>query len=385
MNELEKRFDEKSPKRILALDGGGIRGCVTVGFLEKIEQVVRTKLKNETATLSDYFDLIGGTSTGAIIAAQLALGSSVEFVKDSYLKFGKKVFSKPTLGARIPWLGEKLFTNWSEKPLQDELKAFFSPKTTLGSPAIKTGLCIVTKRADTFSTWPFINHPRGGFYEDNADIPLWKLLRASSAAPSYFKPIEVEIGVPGKPDYGVFIDGGVSMANNPALQLFLVATLKGFPFQWATGKDNLLLISVGTGLWERKLQRNEVLDSENIYWAQSVPELLMADASEQNELLLQYMSNSLTNRQIDYEVGNLDHDLLGGHELLSYVRYNAEIEQESLGKILDSTVSEEEVASLRDMAVGKNAQRLYEIGQLVAKEQVDPRHFPDSFSLLAKI
>jgi predicted acylesterase/phospholipase RssA len=375
--DLLTRLKAPGPKRTLSLDGGGIRGSLSVGFLEPIEAIVRARL-GQQATLADYFDLIGGTSTGAIIATMLALGHSVQKVKESYLQLGAKVFSQRTLWARLPLIGPKLFTAWSVKPLEEEAKRLFSEKTTLGSPFIRTGLCIVAKRADTFSTWPYINHPDGRFYPDNAEIPLWKLIRATSAAPTYFRPIKVDVGEPGKPDYGVFIDGGVSMANNPALQLFLVATLKGFPFHWATGENNLLIVSVGTGRWKQNLLERELLKSENVYWASRVPDLLMHDASKQNELILQYLSNSPTARPIDWEVGALEHDLLGGQAQIRYLRYNALLEREALAEI-GITADERDLASLRDMSAGANAQRLYDIGAAFAKRQVDGDHFLSIF------
>ena len=374
---LLQRLRSPGPKRILSLDGGGIRGCCTLGFLEAIESIVRGRM-GPAATLADYFDLIGGTSTGAIIAAQLALGKTVEEVRDTYLRLGREVFSTRTLWARIPWIGPRLFTQWSVRPLERHAKALLSEKTTLGSPAVETGLCIVTKRADTFSTWPYINHPEGRFYPENADIPLWKLIRASSAAPTYFKPIRLDVGGAGQSDYGVFVDGGVSMANNPALQLFLVATLQGFAFRWPTGAHRLLLVSVGTGRFRQKLPENALLKSQNIFWARNVPELLMADASEHAELILQYLSDSPTARQIDWEVGDLKDDLLDDKAHLSYVRYNAVLDREELAAV-GQAVTEQELPSLRDMAVGSNARRLYEIGVACAKQQCDGNHFPQVF------
>ncbi len=293
--QLSPLSQDLSSKRILSLDGGGVRGCLCLGYLQQIEKIIRNQLKNDNATLSDYFDLIGGTSTGALIAAQLAMGFEVKEVRKNYQKLGPIVFSKKTRIAKIPGVG-KFFTKWSIEPLEYEIKNIISGKITLGSKNIKTGLCIITKRADTFSTWPFINHPDGKFYEDNADIPLWKILRASSAAPTFFKPIELEIGTPNQPDYGMFVDGGVSMANNPALQLFLVSTLKGFPYKWKIGENNLIIVSIGTGFWRKKLPSQKLKKPLNLLWAQKIPEMLMHDANEKTELLMQYMSNSVTNR-----------------------------------------------------------------------------------------
>jgi hypothetical protein len=73
------------PKRVLSLDGGGVRGAISVAFLEQIEKVLTENLKKKVR-LGDYFDLIGGTSTGAIIAGALALGYSIEDVKKFYFE-----------------------------------------------------------------------------------------------------------------------------------------------------------------------------------------------------------------------------------------------------------------------------------------------------------
>ena len=168
----------KQSKRILCLDGGGIRGCLSLGYLAQIEAIVRKQLNNDKAVLSDYFDLIGGTSTGALIATMLAMGKEVEEVRSIYKSVGTKVFSRPAHWAKkIPFIGnvrDMLWTKWSVKPLEEEIKKIVSEEMLLGSDALKTGLCIVTKRADTMSTWPYVNHPDIK-YKDNLKIPLWRI------------------------------------------------------------------------------------------------------------------------------------------------------------------------------------------------------------------
>src|SRR5688572_1202941 len=91
--DLTSRLGAPGPKRILALDGGGIRGIVSVGFLERMEQILRVRCNNPNLVLSDYFDLIGGTSTGAIIAALLALGKDTTTIREMYLNLGGRVFA----------------------------------------------------------------------------------------------------------------------------------------------------------------------------------------------------------------------------------------------------------------------------------------------------
>lgn len=94
--DLNTHFaNNDKPKRILALDGGGLRGILTVAFLQKIEDILRQRHGNsEDFRLCHYFDLIVGTSTGVIIATALAQGWTVEQVRRKYMTLGSKVFRK---------------------------------------------------------------------------------------------------------------------------------------------------------------------------------------------------------------------------------------------------------------------------------------------------
>src|SRR6476620_7182158 len=80
------------PKRILCLDGGGIRGILTLEYLGVVESMLRKRSGRDDFLLCDYFDLIGGTSTGSIIAAGLACGMSVGELKALYREIGLDVF-----------------------------------------------------------------------------------------------------------------------------------------------------------------------------------------------------------------------------------------------------------------------------------------------------
>ena len=93
---LLERLTKPGPKRILALDGGGIRGILTLGFLQKIQDIMRERSGNPHFVLRDYFDFVGGTSTGSIIASTIATGKSVEEIKELYMALGYEIF-KPRL------------------------------------------------------------------------------------------------------------------------------------------------------------------------------------------------------------------------------------------------------------------------------------------------
>jgi patatin-like phospholipase/acyl hydrolase len=335
MSALLERLDAKGPKKILALDGGGIRGALTLGYLKKIEDILKEKYPDKKDfRLSDYFDLIGGTSTGAIIASLLSLGKSVDEITDLYMDLGNKIFGKKRKWWNPLETYRWLKANYDYEGMSEGLKLALGEDTTIGSDKIKTGLCIVAKRADTNSIWPIINHPRGKYYDGerskNKDLLLWKVVRASTAAPTYFAPQLMDVS---ESQSAAFIDGGLSMANNPALTLLMVATLKGFPFHWQMGADNMLLVSIGTGYPEFKKQVGEIDEATVLTWAASIPDMLMQDASWQNRLLLQWLSRSPTAEKMDSEIGDMDEDVMSGTPLLSYLRYNFAITKDNLNAL----------------------------------------------------
>jgi hypothetical protein len=319
------------PKRILALDGGGLKGIMTLGYLEALEQLLRQRHGNDPDfRLSDYFDLIAGTSTGAIIAACLALGMSVQEVLAKYQKLGRNVFSRD-------WMRQGVIrARYDKGRLESELKTVFGSDTTLGSDQLRTGLLVMSKRLDTGSAWPMSNNPKGKYFLNttstshwisNADYPLWKVVRASTAAPTFFDPEEITIiERPGmQPEKGQFVDGGVSPFNNPALQAFLFATLKGYNLSWSSGADNLLLVSVGTG------RSDPSNDTTSLAAAGAITALmsLMNDCNNLVETMMQWLSSSATSRVIDSECGDLGGDVLGGKPMLTYLRYDMALTKEN--------------------------------------------------------
>ena len=366
---LEQHLAPGPCKKILSLDGGGIRGALTAGYLEKLEAIIREKHNDPRMLLCDYFDLIGGTSTGAIIAALLAIGKSAAEVKELYLSMGGEIFK----GKRDWWNPLETFkflkAQFSEKYMEAALEKFLGDITLGDEVNIKTGLCIVTKRADTNSVWPLINHPEGKYFPLNKDYQLRKILRASSAAPSYFVPqlLEVDPGM-----NGAFVDGGVSMANNPSLQLFKVATLCGFPFHWKKGKDKLFLVSLGTGNGVFNMRTDQITDNWLLNWASEVPNMLMSDSSWENQTIMQWMSYCPNAKEIDGEIGDLKNDCLGDNdmELLTYLRFNQELSVPALNKLglKDKVFDDKDVKSLQEMSNAGNRFLLYDIGVAASAE-----------------
>ncbi len=377
----DQHLFDPGPKRILALDGGGVRGILTLQYLKRIEELLRKQAGNgSNFRLSQYFDLIGGTSTGSIIATGLALGWTVKKLETLYNELSEQVFQ------RSMWRRGILQAKFPRTPLMKALTEQFGDRT-LGSDDLHTGLMIMTKRLDSGSPWPLMNNPKGRYFDpvekkgramSNKDFLLRDIVRASTAAPHYFNPERLRIG---KGAEGAFVDGGVSPHNNPALQLLLMATAEGFGLKWAAGADQLLLVSVGTGAQEIRLSANEVMDMSSAKVSIQALSSLMNDCDAMNQTILQWMSRSPTAWKIDREIGDLQGDVWGGRELFSYLRYNVVLDRDWLKKNLNVDLKSSEVKGLQEMDKPKNMGKLALLGATASHIQVQADHFPAHFNI----
>src|SRR5436190_11456990 len=149
----EKLKVERGQRKLLALDGGGIRGMISIEVLAEIERLLQQELKRDDSfVLADYFDYIAGTSTGAIIAACLSLGMRVSKIRDFYIDSGGAMF-------RRAGFFRKLRYKFQHLPLAGKLQDVFGKETTFGSPALQTLLMVVLRNVTTDSPWPVSNNP----------------------------------------------------------------------------------------------------------------------------------------------------------------------------------------------------------------------------------
>src|SRR5947199_1752109 len=102
MMSYREKLNKIGPRKLLALDGGGIRGVITLEVLAEIERQLQKNVgRGDDFVLADYFDYIAGTSTGAIIGTCLALGMRVEEVARFYKESGPAMFDKANLIQRF--------------------------------------------------------------------------------------------------------------------------------------------------------------------------------------------------------------------------------------------------------------------------------------------
>lgn len=183
--------------KIISIDGGGIKGLYSSTILEHLEA--------KHGPISDYFDMICGTSTGGLIALALSLKIPATDVSKIYTEKGHLIFPK-----RAKWLGIIRQTLWkgkySDRPLMAVLKEVFKESTIKD---LNNLVCIPSYSITDARPWIF-KKDHNNLYRDNkallADVAL-----ATSAAPTYFPLCEIPYY-----DNKQFIDGGV-WANNPTL------------------------------------------------------------------------------------------------------------------------------------------------------------------------
>lgn len=364
----KQKADSAGPHKILTLDGGGIRGAMTIEILAEIERIV---LK-PGETLSDYFDYISGTSTGAIIAAGLALGWKVDELREFYHEKGEQMFDKASFL-------KKLRYKYEDDALRDLLIKEIGIDVTLGSEKIKTLLMMVMRNATTDSPWPISNNPYAKYNDpsradDNGKIPLWQLIRASTAAPVYFPPECVTMGL----HEFLFVDGGITCYNNPSFQTFLMATTEPYGLNWATGEEQMLVVSLGTGSNPMANAGLAPGDMNLFYNASTIPAALMNAASAEQDFLCRVFGNCVWGEPLDREIGDMcstQGSLCGGpakEKLFTYVRYNAELTHDGLEKLGVGHIAPEDVQKLDSTAGLDN---LKQIGEAVGSLHVKPKHF----------
>jgi uncharacterized protein len=377
------KLEAPPPYKLLALDGGGIRGVMTLEVLRKIERILQERLgRDDSFVLADYFDYIAGTSTGAIIATFLSLGWRVSAILDFYVKAGAAMFDKASLLRRFrhKFEDEKLAAMLREQIGQDSTRG--GPRT-LGDSGLRTLLMLVMRNATTDSPWPVSNNPRAKYNDparedSNLLLPLWQLVRASTAAPTYFPPETIQIGQ----RRFIFVDGGVTMYNNPAFQLFLMATLAPYQVCWPVGEEQVLLVSVGTGTGPDANADLTPGELNLLYNASSIPSALMFAASNEQDFLCRIFGATRCGDLLDREVGDLigpASPLPGGRlpgpvhpKLFTYMRYNAELSAPGLTALGLSHIVPQHVQEMDSVA---HIQELRDVGAAVAERKVNADHF----------
>lgn len=287
-------------KRVLSIDGGGIRGIIPAMVLAEVEDRCGKPI-------AELFDLIAGTSTGGLLALGLtkpapgggpAFGAS-ELVK-LYETRGNDIFHRSPWH-RITALGNILEEKWSSEPIERVLETYF------GSVCLSDALAEVLVTAydiEQRETYFFKRHK--ALADPKHDWPMRSVARATSAAPTYFEP--AQLTQPGR-DPITLVDGGV-FANNPAMCGYVEAR-KLWPED-----DEVVVLSLGTGEQIRAIPYDEARTWGLAKWAQPLLGIVFDGVSDAVHHQLQRLCNDETSPvgdnylrfQVRLEKGNDDMD-----------------------------------------------------------------------------
>lgn len=263
-------------KKILSIDGGGIRGIIPAQVLVALEEKIQKKSNNPEARIANYFDFFAGSSTGGILTALLLCPDDYDPQKpkfsakealDLYQKYGNQIFKLSFLRKLINY--KSLFSEkYRAKPLEGILFNYFGNArlSELLKPCLITAYNIQERKALFFASH---DYSKKG---DCSDFYLKDLCRATSAAPSYFEAAFLKSI--GGFSYAL-IDGGI-FANNPALCAYSeVRNSIGDP----TARD-MLILSLGTGSENKSYLYNKAKRWGALGWIKPSIDIMMSGASE---------------------------------------------------------------------------------------------------------
>ncbi|WP_243301020.1 patatin-like phospholipase family protein [Geothrix oryzisoli] len=243
--------------RVLSIDGGGIRGLIPALVLAELE-------RQTGRAISDCFDLIAGTSTGGILALGLAMPGeggrprySAQDLAGLYVREGARIFDESPWRRLTNPMGLRA-AKYPSDGVEGVLAQYF------GEARLKEALVEVLVTAyDLEKRDAFFYRRRRARADARYDVPMRVAARATSAAPTYFEPTLVTW--PGERD--VLVDGGV-FANNPAMCAYAEAR------QAPSGGADILLVSLGTGLYTRPYRYEDAKGWGVAGWARPILDVI---------------------------------------------------------------------------------------------------------------
>lgn len=274
----------------IAVDGGGIRGVIVTRALSILEAALGKRI-------FELARLMAGTSTGSIIAADLAAGKSAPELHQLYLEHGKEIFRKswrtalwPLTRYRYPHgpLEEALRTDLGERVMSDYWTA--DPPTDV----IITTYDLLENRPRLIKSWK----------SEYEDWPVVEAVLASSSAPTYFPVV-----------HGRFVDGGLGTFMNPC---YLAAYEIVYVLNW--NPEETTLISLGTGRDSHAIQAGQPEHYYSWQWLRPLFDAFLASASDQQVHLVDTLFTELDFRrfQVDLQGSFPMDDVSAIPELVQY-------------------------------------------------------------------
>jgi patatin-like phospholipase/acyl hydrolase len=284
--------------RVLAIDGGGIRGIIPALVLAELE-------RRAGRQVFELFDLIAGTSTGGILACALCAPDPLpaEQVLALYEEEGPEIFDR-SIWQRIRSADGLLDEKYSDGALERALERFLARKRLA-----ETTPDLIVPTYDMTGPGPYFFKSRTAREEPGEDVPLSVVARATSAAPTYFEPLAV--------GERALVDGGV-FAVNPAMSAY--AEVRRFD-----PEAEVVLLSLGTGEQTRKRRFADIKDWGLVEWARPILDVVFDGSSDAVDYQLRHLLGDGRYWRLQVELTRASDDLDdAGEENLRELRGHAE-------------------------------------------------------------
>lgn len=249
------------PRRILAIDGGGMRGLIPAIALAVLERTTGRPTR-------ESFDFLAGTSTGAVIAGALGVGIPAERIVALYRERG------PELLRRTPILGtiRRVVTGhlYDVARLNRMIREELGERADARINEVPGDIMVTAKGLDDGHPWYFVKDRPGQNSCRTGSLRLADCVTASAAAPTLFAPWPVE-GI------GLLVDGGAGVAGNPVYQ----ACVEAFEYTLDYEPAKSIVVSLGTGRFTQRRRPTWLLP-----WLEWIlGELLRSPGEQQSELV----------------------------------------------------------------------------------------------------
>jgi patatin-like phospholipase/acyl hydrolase len=244
--------------RILAIDGGGIRGVMTTVLMQRLQSTPGLE------GLLDSVDLLAGTSTGGLLALGIARGLSLGEIRDLYVVDGPKIFDDSWLDDLLD-LGKLRGADYKIAPMRRVFKRALGEDTTLGNlrkRVLITAFDLDNEHVDARTWKPKLFHNFPGAGNDRHEL-AYKVGLYTAAAPTYF------------PTVDGYVDGGV-YANNPSM--CALAQTQDPRYRPTPALDEVVLLSLGTGASLFSI-RGKALDWGYAQWIKPLINLMLDGVS----------------------------------------------------------------------------------------------------------
>lgn len=293
---------------ILSIDGGGIRGIIPAKVLAELEQKLQEIEPGKK--LHEYFDLICGTSTGAILAIAIALGIPAADLVKFYKEHALIIFPKWYLKI-LPRKARAIVTSiYSNRKLRKKLKEVYANANNGIDPLLmdlNANVCIPVFNGNDGQI-NVLKTKHNEEYMRDYKLPAYDVALSSASAPIYFPPHTFTFSNEQGSGTNVnMIDGGI-FANNPSLIGVLEATDKmGYEF------DDIHLLSLGTGKGKH-IVKSSWKTKDIWYWLFPKPRLLDIILDSQAQITEQYLNflKRVAGKGVNsFEYLRVQHDLGG--------------------------------------------------------------------------